>query len=116
MNKLFTKLHMRGEAHTIVSCQNIIISCHTRFLCQNQVLIVCMTEHQLFHTYGQKVSTDNQMSRIKFNYYINNVSKDYDGSQTKRNSERCHNSTGTATGATRSLKLLVEEFQSIFSF
>jgi hypothetical protein len=30
--------------------------CHTRFLCQNQVLIVCMTQDQLFHTYGQKCS------------------------------------------------------------
>jgi hypothetical protein len=33
------------------------------------------------------VFTDNQMSRIKYNYYyINNVSKDYDDSQ--RNGER----------------------------
>jgi hypothetical protein len=31
-------------------------------------------------------------------------------------SERLHNSTGMATGVTRSLELLVEEFQSIFSF
>jgi hypothetical protein len=30
--------------------------CHTRFLCQNHVLIVCMTHDQLFHTYGQKCS------------------------------------------------------------
>jgi hypothetical protein len=30
--------------------------CHTRFLCQNQVLIVCMTQDQLFHTYVQKCS------------------------------------------------------------
>jgi hypothetical protein len=29
---------------------------HTRFLCQNQVLIICMTQDQLFHTYGQKCS------------------------------------------------------------
>jgi hypothetical protein len=29
----------------------------------------------------QKVFTDNQMSRIKYNYYRNNVSKDYDDSQ-----------------------------------
>jgi hypothetical protein len=36
---------------------------------------------QLFCTYGQKVFTDNQMSRIKYNYYINNVSIDYDDSQ-----------------------------------
>jgi hypothetical protein len=36
---------------------------------------------QLFYTYGQKVFTDNQMSRIKYNYYINNVSIDYDDSQ-----------------------------------
>jgi hypothetical protein len=28
-----------------------------------------------------KVFTDNQMSQIKYNYYINNVSKDYDNSQ-----------------------------------
>jgi hypothetical protein len=28
-----------------------------------------------------KVFTDNQMSRIKYNYYISNVSKDYDDSQ-----------------------------------
>jgi hypothetical protein len=28
--------------------------CHTRFLCQNQLLIICMTQDQLFHTYGQK--------------------------------------------------------------
>jgi hypothetical protein len=55
--------------------------CHTWFLCQNQVLILCITQDQLFHTYGPKVFTDNQMSRIKYNYYINNVSKDYDDSQ-----------------------------------
>jgi hypothetical protein len=36
---------------------------------------------QLFHTYGQKVFTSNQMSRIKYIYYINNVFKDYDDSQ-----------------------------------
>jgi hypothetical protein len=28
-----------------------------------------------------KVFTDNQMSQIKYNYYINSVSKDYDDSQ-----------------------------------
>jgi hypothetical protein len=31
-------------------------------------------------------------------------------------SERLHNSTGMATRTTRSLELLIEEFQSIFSF
>ncbi len=35
--------------------------CHIQFLCQNQVLIVCMTQDQMFHTYGPKVLTDNQM-------------------------------------------------------
>jgi hypothetical protein len=55
--------------------------CHTRFLCHNQVLIVCMTQDQLFHTYGPKVFIDYQMSRIKYNYYISKVSKDYDDSQ-----------------------------------
>jgi hypothetical protein len=28
-----------------------------------------------------KLFTDNQMSRIKYNYYISGVSKDYDDSQ-----------------------------------
>jgi hypothetical protein len=28
-----------------------------------------------------KVFTDNQMPQIKYNYYISNVSKDYDDSQ-----------------------------------
>jgi hypothetical protein len=59
---------------------DVEVDYHTRFLCQNQVLIVCMTQDQLFHTYGPKVLTDNQMSRIKYNYYISNVSKDYDDS------------------------------------
>jgi hypothetical protein len=63
-----------------------------------------------------KVFTYNQMSRIKYNYYINDVSKDYDDSRAKRNSGRLHNSIGTATKATCSLELLVIEFQSIFSF
>jgi hypothetical protein len=30
--------------------------CHTRFLYRSQVLIVCMTQDQLFHTHGQKCS------------------------------------------------------------
>jgi hypothetical protein len=30
--------------------------CHTQFLCQNQVLIICMALDQLLHTYGQKYS------------------------------------------------------------
>jgi hypothetical protein len=57
-----------------------------------------------------KVFTDKQMSQIKYNYYKSNVSKDYDDSQLKRNSGRLHNSTGTTTGSTRSLELLIEEF------
>jgi hypothetical protein len=31
-----------------------------------------------------KVFTDNQISRIKYNYYISSVSKDYDDSQRNR--------------------------------
>jgi hypothetical protein len=34
----------------------------------------------------------------------------------ERNSGRLHNTTGTATGAAHNLELLIEEFQSIFSF
>jgi hypothetical protein len=33
---------------------------------------------------GPKVFTDNQKSRIEYNYYINIVSKDYDDSQQNR--------------------------------
>jgi hypothetical protein len=57
-----------------------------------------------------KVFIDNQKSRIKYNYYINNVSEDYDDSQAEQNSRGLHNSTGTATGATCSVELLVKEF------
>jgi hypothetical protein len=34
-----------------------------------------------------KVLIDNQMSRIKYNYYINNVFKDYDDSQRNKTAE-----------------------------
>jgi hypothetical protein len=34
-----------------------------------------------------KVFTDNQMSRIKYIYYIDNVSKDYDDSQRSETAE-----------------------------
>jgi hypothetical protein len=36
---------------------------------------MCAQDH-LFHTHRQKVFTDSQMSRIKYIYCINNVSKD----------------------------------------
>jgi hypothetical protein len=36
---------------------------------------MCAQDH-LFHTHGYKVFTDSPMSRIKYKYYINNVSKD----------------------------------------
>jgi hypothetical protein len=75
-----------------------------------------MTHDQLFDTYGPIVFADNQMSRIKYIYYINNISKDQKNSLAKWNSGRLHNSTGTATGAAHSLELFVEEFQFIFSF
>jgi hypothetical protein len=67
-------------------------------------------QYQLFHTYGIKVFTDNQMSQIKYIYYINNASKDKDDSLAKRNSERLQNTTGTATGVAHSLELLIKEF------
>jgi hypothetical protein len=46
--------------------RDLLNNCHTHFLCQNQVLIVLMTQDQLFHTYGPKVFTDNQMHLPKF--------------------------------------------------
>jgi hypothetical protein len=65
-----------------------VSECHSQFLCQNQVLIVCMTQDQWFHTYDPKVFTDNQMSQIKYNYYISNVSKDYADSQRNETEQR----------------------------
>jgi hypothetical protein len=59
--------------------------------------------------------TDNQISQIKYNCYISNVSKDYDNSQWNGTAEDSI-TLGTATGATRYLELLIEEFQSIFFF
>jgi hypothetical protein len=56
-----------------------------------------------------KVFIDNQMSRIKYNYYISSVSKDYDDSQ-QNGTSKDYNTTGTTTGATRSLELLIKEF------
>jgi hypothetical protein len=47
--------------------------CHTQFLCQNRVLIVCMTQDQMFHTYGQKGSQKTKCHNIKYNYYRNIV-------------------------------------------
>jgi hypothetical protein len=46
-----------------------------------------MTQDQWFHTYNPKVFTDNQMLQIKYNYYISNVSKDYDDSQQNETAE-----------------------------
>jgi hypothetical protein len=34
----------------------------------------------------------------------------------KRNSGRLHNTTGTSTGAAHNLELIIEEFQSMFTF
>jgi hypothetical protein len=68
------------------------------------------TQDQLFHTFRQKVLTDDRMPWIKYNCYIDKVSKDWDDSQAKRNRGRFHNSTGMTIGATRSLELLVKEF------
>jgi hypothetical protein len=47
--------------------------------------------------------TDNQMSRIKYDYYyINSVSKDHDDSQ-QNGTAKDYNTTGTTIGATHSL-------------
>jgi hypothetical protein len=46
-----------------------------------------MTQDQLVHTYDQKVFLDNQISRIKYDYYINNVSKYYDDFQWNETAE-----------------------------
>jgi hypothetical protein len=49
--------------------------CHTQFCKQNQVLIACVSRI-IYSTHGPKVFIDNQMSQIKYIYYINNVPKD----------------------------------------
>jgi hypothetical protein len=62
-----------------IQTSRLIIStvsrCHTQFLCQNRVLIVCMTQDQMFHTYGQKCSQITKCHSIEYIYYINNVFK-----------------------------------------
>jgi hypothetical protein len=63
------------ESSTIIYEDNTTY-CHARFLCQNQVLIVCMIQDQMFHTYGQKCSQITKCHNIEYNYYINNVFKD----------------------------------------
>jgi hypothetical protein len=64
------------EANHIKNLYKGVVPCHTQFLCQNQVLIVCMTQDQMFHTYGQKCSQITRCHNIEYNYYINNVFKD----------------------------------------
>jgi hypothetical protein len=59
---------------------NLLGVCLTRFLCQNRVLIVCMTQDQLFHTNGQKCSQITKCHNIEYNYYINNVFEEKDDS------------------------------------
>jgi hypothetical protein len=49
------------------TCQLKLARCHTRFLCQNRVLIVCMTQDQMFHIYGQKGSQKTICHNIKYN-------------------------------------------------
>jgi hypothetical protein len=73
-------------------------------------------QDQLFHIYRQKVFTDNQMSWIKYIYYIDNVPKHEDDSHAKWNSGRIQNTIKTATGTSHSLELLVKEFQSFITF
>jgi hypothetical protein len=63
---------------------------------------MCAQDH-LFHTHGHKVFTDSQMSRVKYIYYRNNVSKDYSESLAERNRGRLYNTTGTTTRASHSL-------------
>jgi hypothetical protein len=62
-----------------------------------------------------KVFIDNQTSRIKYNYYISNVSKDYDDSQ-RNGTTKDSITPQERQPATRNLELLIEEFQSIFPF
>jgi hypothetical protein len=50
--------------------------CHTWFLSQNRVLIVCMTQDHLFHTYSQKCSQITKCHNIEYNYYTINVFTD----------------------------------------
>jgi hypothetical protein len=64
-----------------------LLNCHTWVYAKK-------TSTHLMHDRGSivphiqpKVFIDNQMSRIKYNYYINNVSKDYDDSQRNRTAE-----------------------------
>jgi hypothetical protein len=64
-----------GEWEPIKIPHRNLAYCHTRFLCQNRVLIVCMTQDQMFHTYDQKCSQITKCHSIEYIYYVNNVFK-----------------------------------------
>jgi hypothetical protein len=50
---------------------NKLIMCHTRFYAK--IKYVCMTQDQMFHTYGQKSLQKTKYHNIKYNYYRNIV-------------------------------------------
>jgi hypothetical protein len=62
----YIRIHTVEDSITHSTCSSPLVkvrfsSCsaskfHTQFLCQNHVLIICMTQDQLFHTYGQMCS------------------------------------------------------------
>jgi hypothetical protein len=62
--------------HGAIHVALVGVGCHTRFLSQTRVLIVCMTQDHLFHTYGQKCSQIIKCHNIEYNYYTNNVFTD----------------------------------------
>jgi hypothetical protein len=57
-------LHLGDSRHLLWVRVN---TCHTWFLYQNHVLIICMTQYQLFHTYHQKCS---QITNVMNNVWL----------------------------------------------
>jgi hypothetical protein len=63
------------EVPFFVDTRRINIISYPVFMPKPSTHRMCAQDH-LFHTHRPQVFTDNQMSQIKYIYYINNISKD----------------------------------------
>jgi hypothetical protein len=108
----YNDIVMINERHTVIELKTI--SYNPMCLCLSLLLsypvfIPKPSTHHM-HDPGSIVPhiwpkgfTDNQMSRIKYDYYyINSVSKDHDDSQ-RNGTAKDYNTIGTTIGATHSL-------------
>jgi hypothetical protein len=69
-------------------------SCHTRFLSQNRMLIVCVPRNQVYIHTVQKMDTKLPMSQYITFYQIMSLQKTKSNTLGSIAAERHHNSTG----------------------